>query len=67
MIPAIPAEWDGFAMEKTFRGKKLHIIVDNAAHRQSGISKLIIDGSEVEGELMTAEMLKDGSNITVIM
>ena len=31
--PAIPAEWDGFTMEKKFRGKTLKITVDNAAHK----------------------------------
>ena len=33
--PAIPAFWDGFTMDKSFRGKRLHIVVDNTAHHES--------------------------------
>ncbi len=65
--PAIPAEWDGFKMDKSFRGKRLHITVDNKAHREGGISRILVDGKEISGELMTDDMLRDGSEITVVM
>ena len=65
--PAIPSEWDGFSMDKTFRGKRLHITVDNSAHRQGGASRVLADGREVPGGLITDDLLKDGMNITVVM
>ncbi|MBQ6647135.1 MAG: hypothetical protein IJM56_10695, partial [Clostridia bacterium] len=65
--PAIPASWDGFKMDKTFRGKRLHIAVDNAAHREGGVTKVVVDGKTVDGLLLTDDMISDGSNITVIM
>ena len=65
--PAIPAEWDGFKMDKTFRGKRLHITVDNSAHHQGGISKLFVDGEEMSSFVMGDDVLKDGSEITVVM
>ena len=65
--PAVPASWDGFRMDKTFRGKRLHITVDNAAHHQGGTAKILVDGQTVSGSLLTDELIKDGSNITVIM
>ena len=65
--PAIPAAWDGFTMEKTFRGKRLHITVDNKAHHQGGESKTLLNGREIPGGLLTDAMLKDGDQITVVM
>ena len=65
--PAIPTAWDGFTMEKTFRGKRLHIKVDNAAHHQGGESKTLLNGKEIPGGLLIDDLLKDGDQITVVM
>ena len=67
ICPAIPAEWNGFTMEKTFRGKRLHITVDNAAHHESGVQKLLVNGQAVTSEVLTDDMLHDGDQITVVM
>jgi len=64
--PAIPAEWSGFTMDKTFRGKRLHITVDNSAHHQGGVQKLLVNGTEHSG-VLTDDLLTDGAQITVIM
>ena len=64
--PAIPAEWDGFTMDKTFRGKRLHITVDNAAHREGKPSKVLVNGVEVAG-VLTDDVLTDECQITVVM
>ncbi len=66
IAPSIPAEWDGFTMEKTFRSKKLHITVDNSAHHEGGAQKVLVNGVEVEG-VLTNSVLTDGAQITVIM
>ena len=65
--PAIPAEWDGFTMDKTFRGKRLHITVDNAAHHEGFEGKVLVNGREIEGGLLTDEVLTDGCEVTVVM
>ena len=67
IIPAIPSVWDGFTMEKTFRGKRLHIKVDNSAHHEGGVQRTLINGKEAAGEVLTDDMLHDGDRITVIM
>ena len=64
--PAIPAEWSGFTMDKSFRGKRLHITVDNSAHHQGGVQKLLVNGTEHSG-VLTDDLLTDGAQITVIM
>ena len=34
--PCIPASWDGFEMDRIFRGKKVHISVKNPSHIEKG-------------------------------
>ena len=65
--PAIPAEWNGFTMDKTFRGKRLHITVDNSAHHESFAGKVLVNGTEIADGLLTDAVLTDGCEVTVIM
>ncbi len=65
--PAIPEEWDGFTMEKVFRGKKLHITVDNLAHKQGNPEKIVLNGTERTAGLIPESELKEENIITVIM
>ena len=65
--PAIPAEWDGFTMDKTFRGKQLHITVDNSAHHEGGVQRILVNGKEVSSEVLTDDILSDGAQITAVM
>ncbi len=64
--PAIPAEWDGFTMDKTFRGKRLHITVDNAAHKEGKPARVLVNGAEITG-VLTDDVLTDSCQITVVM
>lgn len=65
--PSIPAEWDGFTIEKNFRGKKLNITVDNSAHAESGVKEITLNGEKLEGCYIPADKLADANEITVIM
>ncbi len=66
ICPAIPAQWDGFTMDKTFRGMRLHITVDNSAHHEGGVRQTLVDGQEVQG-VLTKDVLHDGAQILVVM
>jgi cellobiose phosphorylase len=65
--PSIPSEWKEFEIQKTFRGKKLHITVKNPSGKESGVTKLVINSSEVAGNFVDAGVLKDTNEIEVIM
>ena len=65
--PAIPENWDGFTMEKVFRGKKLNIKVDNSTHKQGKPRKVVLNGTEREAGLIPENELKEENEITVIM
>lgn len=66
--PAIPSEWDGMTIEKSFRGSRLHITVDNSAHHQGGAHKVLLNGEEMADGFIPAAALKTGDNdVLVIM
>ena len=67
IAPSVPAEWDGFTIEKDFRGKKLHIEVKNPNHVESGCSELTVNGVKVEGNFVSESMLTADTNITLVM
>ncbi|MCD8106668.1 MAG: N,N'-diacetylchitobiose phosphorylase [Oscillospiraceae bacterium] len=65
--PAIPAEWDGFTMSKSFRGTHLDIDVQNPDHVESGVKTLILNGETLSGNLIPADKLKSENKVTVIL
>ena len=65
--PSIPAEWDGFKIEKNFRGKKLNITVDNSAHVESGVKFVTLNGEKFDSNYIPANSLADVNEITVIL
>ena len=67
IAPSIPKDWDGFEIEKEFRGNHLHIVVKNPGHVESGCKKLIVNGAEVEGNYIPAEMMTKQTEIELIM
>ena len=67
IAPSIPSAWDGFKIEKIFRGKKLNITIDNSAHVESGVAKLTLNGEELAGNYVPAAKLADVNNIVVVM
>ncbi|MBP5579986.1 MAG: N,N'-diacetylchitobiose phosphorylase, partial [Ruminococcus sp.] len=67
IAPSIPAKWDGFKIEKNFRGKKLNISIDNSAHVQSGVRETILNGEKLAGNYVPADKLADVNEIKVIM
>ena len=65
--PSIPSYWDGFTMDKEFRGKQLHIHVSNPDHVQSGVKKWMLNGKTLDTSVLTDDMLEENNTIEVIM
>ncbi|NLV58948.1 MAG: N,N'-diacetylchitobiose phosphorylase [Clostridiales bacterium] len=42
--PCIPADWDGFSLQRVWRGVTYHITVKNPAHVCKGVASLTVDG-----------------------
>jgi cellobiose phosphorylase len=53
--PCIPPEWDGFSVERIFRGCRLNITVHNPQHISRGVIKMEVDGMPADGNLLVLE------------
>lgn len=67
IAPSIPKEWDGFEIDKDFRGSHLHITVHNPGHAESGFKKLLVNGTELNENYISAELLKEQTEIELYM
>ena len=67
IAPSIPKTWDNFEIDKDFRGKHLHILVKNPAHLESGCSKLLVNGQEINGNYIPEEMMSENTYIELTM
>ena len=50
--PCIPKDWEGFEINRKFRGANYNIKVSNPGHTSKGIKKLLVNGREIEGNVI---------------
>lgn len=50
--PCIPNNWDSYKITRKFRGATYHIEVFNPKHKNSGVSKLTVNGISIIGNLI---------------
>lgn len=67
IAPAVPKGWASFEIEKDFRGKHLHIRVENPDHKESGCVRMIVNGQEVTGNYIPEELLTEKTEIYLTM
>ena len=67
VAPSIPKSWDGFEIEKDFRGKHLHIVVKNPDHVESGCKALTVNGKLMEGNYIPADVLEANNEVELVM
>jgi cellobiose phosphorylase len=65
--PSIPSDWKSLEIQKVFRGKKLHILIQNPSGKESGVTKLIVNGQEIAGNFVDAAQLDDTNEIEVTL
>lgn len=65
--PSIPSAWDGFEVRRRFRGRDVTVRVTNPDHVCSGVSRLTVDGTPVEGDVAPECLLQDGSVVDVVL
>ena len=65
--PSISSGWKSFTMDKDFRGKKLHIEVQNPDGKESGVKSIVLNGTTIEGDYIAADLLQDENRIIVYM
>lgn len=61
--PAIPSEWSGFKVKRTFRGAVYEIDVDNPQGVNQGVRSITVDGVAQDGHLLP--VFADGKTHTI--
>ncbi len=67
LAPSIPKSWKQFEMEKDFRGKHLHIRVENPDGRESGYTRLTLNGQELPENYIPADLLQAENEIMLVL
>ncbi|MBO7703460.1 MAG: hypothetical protein J6S26_03355 [Solobacterium sp.] len=67
LAPAIPSRWDGFEMEKEFRGSKLHITVRNPNHKESGFVSMTVNGKAMKDNYIPASILTPETEVELVI
>lgn len=60
--PCIPSEWEGFTVERLWRGRKLHISVRNPDHVSKGVVQISVNQKCIDfsqGAYLTDDLLGD--------
>ena len=65
--PCTPEDFGNFKLIRKFRQAVYEIEVQNPDHVQKGIKKLIVDGKEVEGNLVPFEEGKEKYSVVAVM
>ncbi len=61
--PCIPKSWDGFKMQRKFRGATYQLLIKNPDHVSKGVKELIINGESTFSNIIP--MLEKGKSHTV--
>ncbi len=65
--PVIPETWDSFCLTYRYRQSTYHITVENPQHRQSGVTRVVMDGETMpENEIRLRENSGDHT-VTVVL
>jgi cellobiose phosphorylase len=64
--PVIPAQWDGFKVERRFRGATYRITVNNPRHVEHGVTSIKVNGQVITPNA-TLPLATPGSTVDVIV
>jgi len=61
--PCIPHNWSGFSVDRTFRGKRYRINVNNPSGVNKGMSKFEVDGVELPDNLVPVHLAGEAHRV----
>ncbi len=61
--PCIPSAWKNISIERSYRGAMYHIAIHNEAGVEKGVAKILVDGREIQGQLLP--LAKEGTTVQV--
>ena len=67
IAPSVPSDWKNFSIEKTFRGKKLKITVENPNGKESGVSEFYVNGEKFSDNYIPEGKLTAVTEVRLVM
>ncbi|WP_294427849.1 N,N'-diacetylchitobiose phosphorylase [uncultured Treponema sp.] len=67
IAPSVPSDWKEFSIEKTFRGKKLKIKVENPNGKESGFTEFYVNGVKFSDNYVPESKLTATTEIRMVM
>ena len=58
--PCIPADWDGFSVQRVWKNTEYDITVENKNHVMAGVKEVYLDGEKLEPVLSKSGLVKEG-------
>jgi cellobiose phosphorylase len=65
--PCIPSDWKEIKVSRRFRKKNFNITIKNGNGVQKGVQKLVINGEEIEYNLIPFNKMKENNHVIVVM
>ena len=65
--PCVPEGFGDFELTRVYRGVTYSITVKNPDNVQKGIAKMIVDGTEVSGNIIPFDASKKNVSVEVVM
>ena len=65
--PCIPDTLDTFSCDRKYRGVLYHIQVDNSAKAEKGIRTFLVDGQEIEGNIIPIPADRKEVDVKVVL
>lgn len=65
--PCIPKTWNGYAIQRKFRGATYQITVKNPDHVSCGVKSLTMNGQTVDGNLLPVQPAGEKVKVEVVM
>ncbi len=65
--PCVPADWDGFALTRRYRGVTYQIEVANPDHVEKGVVAVEVDGEKIAGQVLPGGAIGSVAHVKVTM
>jgi N,N'-diacetylchitobiose phosphorylase len=65
--PCIPSDWKELRITRGFRKKNFDIIIRNESGVQKGVKRIIINGEEIDGNLIPVNLMEENNEVLVVM
>jgi cellobiose phosphorylase len=65
--PCIPQDWKLFNVSRRFRNKDFAITIKNEKEVQKGVKRIVINNSEIKGNFIPLDLMKEKNEVVVEM